>query len=186
MKREENIYNVPNFFTASRFLITFVIIYMVFADYDLWTIALLFFAGMITDAIDGNIARIFHMKTEFGRKFDMAADRFLFAGTILAILIHSLYTGTIGNNELIKIGIIMLREIVGIPAIIWAYFCGDITPKVRIIGKATTVLQAIAFPSILIGLSMAWPLTIITGIVGLISGIMYNFDVRKKVEKKKR
>lgn len=179
----ENIINLPNFFTTLRVIITFIIIYMVFAEFKIFWIALFFIAGMITDFLDGNIARIFNMKTEFGRKYDMAADRFLFVGTVASFLI---YFGTSGgsffsNPKVLQIICIMTREIIGVPFAVWAFFSGNITPRVKLIGKVNTVLQAIAFPSAILSLSFAWPAAILTGIVGLICGIVYARDTRKDI-----
>jgi phosphatidylglycerophosphate synthase len=53
---KENIYNVPNFFTLSRIIITLVLVYLIFNGASLKTIVILFVIGAITDAIDGNVA----------------------------------------------------------------------------------------------------------------------------------
>lgn len=177
---KENICNVPNFFTALRVLITIVIIYLVFNDYSLKTIIILFLIGAITDAIDGNIARIFKMKTNFGAKFDMAADRFLFIGTALAFIIHYSLIGIFGFEEILQIILIFSREIFALPFVIVGYFKERIFPKVRIIGKMTTVLQAITFPTILLKFSFVWSAVFVTCAVGLISGIVYARDFWKK------
>lgn len=180
---EEKIFNVPNFFTTLRVIITVVIIYLVFNDSPLPVIAFLFVAGMITDAIDGNVARIWNMKTEFGRKYDMLADRFLFVGTIVSVVIHFSITGYLGRTEIIQIVLIMGREIIGLPAAVWAFYCGNVTPKAKVIGKVTTVLQAVTFPIILLKLEFAWYFVIITALVGISSGIKYITDVDKEAER---
>ena len=182
--KKEKLINVPNFFTTLRVIITFIIVYMVFANFEIYLIAVLFVIGMITDAIDGNAARILKQKTEFGRKYDMIADRFLFAGTILSVLIHFSQTGFLGMTEILQILCIMTREIVALPSAIWAFFSGNITPRAHFTGKATTVLQAIAFPVVLLKLSFAWPAVIITGVAGLISGLKYNYDARTQIRGK--
>jgi len=178
-KVNENIFNVPNFFTSLRVIITFAIIFLVFDNSPISVIAILFIIGMITDFLDGNIARIFNQKTEFGRKYDMLADRFLMIGTVLAIVIHYSITGFFGSSEILQIILIMLREIIALPFAIFAFFKGNFIPKVRIIGKVTTVLQAITFPVIILKLSFSWPLVILTAVIGLISGITYANDLSK-------
>lgn len=177
-KVNENIFNVPNFFTTIRIIITFAIIFLVFDNSPVSVIAVLFIAGMITDFLDGNIARIFNQKTEFGRKYDIIADRFLMIGTVVAILIHYSMNGIFGANEIAQIFLIMLREIIALPFVILAFFEGKFIPNVRIIGKVTTVLQAITFPVVILKLSFSWPLVGLTAIIGLISGITYAHDLR--------
>lgn len=183
----ENIINIPNFFTTLRVIITFIIIYMIFTDFSIVWIAVFFVAGMITDAIDGNVARLFNMKTEFGRKYDLLADRFLFAGTVASFLIHFATNGSgfFSNHLVMQILLIMVREIIGLPVAIWALFSGNITPRAKVIGKTTTVLQAIALPSAILDLSFAWPVAILTGVVGLFSGLTYARDARKEITSKK-
>ena len=179
-KLKENIWNIPNALTLTRVLITLAIIYTIFFDYNLISIVVMFIIGMITDFLDGNIARIFNMKTEFGRKFDMLADRFLFVGAIVSLTIYSIYSGKINNFQIILIGLIASREIIGLPFGAYSFFTGKKIPHVRVIGKITTVLQAVTFPVILLNLSFSPYLAVFTGIAGLCSGILYAYDTTKK------
>src|SRR3989344_8081153 len=86
-KKEENIWNIPNTLTLLRVLITFITIYFIFAGYSVITIVVLFAIGMLTDFFDGQIARKFNQTTEFGRRFDVVADRFLMVSIALAFII---------------------------------------------------------------------------------------------------
>ena len=172
-KLEENIINVPNFFTLLRVLITIIIIIFVFLDADILTIAILFVIGMITDFIDGNVARIFNMKTEFGRKFDMIADRFLMIGTVLAMVIHYSINSYFGSYDLLLVLFIVLREIICFPFLIYGKIKGDFIPHAAVVGKLVTVLQAVAFPVVILKLSWAWIPASITCFFGIISAITY-------------
>ena len=71
----------------SRVIITFFVVYFIFNNYDIIYIVVAFVLGMITDFLDGQIARRFNSVTEFGRKFDIIADRILMIATVLAIII---------------------------------------------------------------------------------------------------
>ena len=86
---KENIWNVPNVLTFSRIIITFLTIFFIFAGFNIVYIVIAFVIGMITDCHDGQIARRFHLTTEFGRQFDMIADRVLMIGVALAAIICS-------------------------------------------------------------------------------------------------
>jgi cardiolipin synthase len=174
--QQENIWNVPNFLTLLRVLITFVIIYMIFQDKPLLTIAIIFTVGMITDALDGYIARKYNQKTEFGRKFDMIADRFLLIGTVISIVISNLSTGYFNHYDLKLIALVLSREIISFPFAIILFYSTPSIPQVRVIGKIVTVLQSISFPMVLLKWDIAIYFAGITSIIGLVSAGYYVYD----------
>jgi len=190
-KIEENIYNVPNFLTLLRVIITFMVIYLVFSGASIITIVVLFVIGMLTDAADGQIARMYKLTTEFGRKFDMLADRFLMIGTIIAILIHFALSGLLNDKIMMLIIMIMTREIIALPIGIMAFFSGKIFPKAKPIGKMTTVLQAIAFPAVVLSVYysgfelLANYMALITAVSGVFSAVQFVTDVMFSEEHKK-
>ena len=79
--------HIPNFLTISRVFLTFVIIYLIFTKADIKTTITIFAIAALTDWLDGQLARKFNWESEFGRKADMIADRFLWIGTALAFVI---------------------------------------------------------------------------------------------------
>lgn len=174
--KKENIINIPNFLTLSRVIITFVILYLIFAGFNLVSVVVLFVAGMITDILDGQIARRYKLKTEFGRRFDMVADRFLFVGTILGIVIYNTKTGYFGKYELLLILLILTREIIGFPFAIASFFSGNFLPNARFVAKLTTTLQGFAFPMILLKWDMAMFFVVPAFVCGIISGLYYMRD----------
>ncbi len=189
VKKEEDIWNVPNSLTFIRVLITFITIYLIFAGYKLETIAVFFIVGMLTDALDGHIARKFNQKTEFGRKFDMVADRFLMIGVALAFIADTLLDGSLTRLHMLQIFLIMSREIISLPIAIVAIASGKIIPHVRTIGKATTFMQAVTFPMILLSISnpafnIAIYFSLTTCLLGLISGMYYINDIIANASKK--
>lgn len=182
VKEEEKIWNIPNILTMSRIILTFVIIYLVIAGAKITAIVMVFAIAMITDFLDGQIARRFHMTTEFGRKLDMIADRFLLIGTVIAVVADFGIKGILERYELLQIFLIMSREIIAFPFALIYITSRMATPEVRLIGKLTTVLQAVTFPIIL--LSIYYPvfdfsiyLAVLTGIVGFSAGIAYITDI---------
>jgi len=185
---EENIRNIPNFLTALRVVIAFVLIYLILAGFNIIIIVVLFSAGMITDALDGQIARRYKMTTEFGRKFDMVADRILILGAVLAFVIEFSSKEVFLASHWLQMILILSREIISLPWVLWGLFSGRSFPQVRFIGKFTTVLQAITFPAILLSVfyshfSFSFYLAIITSFSGAVSGIYYIKDVTKGAEK---
>lgn len=181
-KKKENIWNIPNTLTFLRVLITFITIYCVFAQSSLVIIVVLFSFGMITDFLDGQIARRYNMKTEFGRKFDMVADRFLMVGVSFALVIEFMSQGILTRTHMLQIFLIMSREIITFPFALVAFSTSKKIPDARFIGKLTTVLQGFSLPVILLSInypffSFAPFLAGITAVSGVISAFAYIKDL---------
>ena len=186
---KENIFNIPNALTLIRILITFPLIYLIFTDASILYIAIIFIIGMLTDFFDGFIARNFNLKTEFGRKFDMFADRVLIIGTAVSFLIKLFISKKIIKEQIFQIILILSREIILFPVILIVFILKRkiIFPQVRIIGKATTLFQSISFPLVLLNnyysfLSFSVYFAIFTGILGLISSFCYTKDIIKETK----
>lgn len=186
---KENIFNIPNALTLIRILITFPLIYLIFTDASILYIALIFIIGMLTDFFDGFIARNFNLKTEFGRKFDMFADRVLMIGTAVSFLIKLFISKKLVKEQIFQIILILSREIILFPIILIVFILKRkiIFPQVRIIGKATTLFQSISFPLVLLNnyysfLSFSVYFAIFTGILGLISSFYYTKDIIKEIK----
>ncbi|HOW12745.1 MAG: CDP-alcohol phosphatidyltransferase family protein [Candidatus Pacebacteria bacterium] len=186
---KENIFNIPNALTLIRILITFPLIYLIFTDASILYIALIFIIGMLTDFFDGFIARNFNLKTEFGRKFDMFADRVLMIGTAVSFLIKLFISKKLVKEQIFQIILILSREIILFPIILIVFILKRkiIFPQVRIIGKATTLFQSISFPLVLLNnyysfLNFSIYFAIFTGILGLISSFYYTKDIIKEIK----
>ena len=188
-KKQENIWNIPNSLTFLRVIITFATLYLIFAQYNLTLIAILFAIGMITDFLDGQIARRFNMETEFGRQFDIIADRFLMLGVTGALIIDFAVQGSLSRGHLLQIFFTLSREIIAFPIALLTIVYKQAIPHVRFIGKFTTFMQGVTLPAIL--LSIEFPffafsqyLAIATGIVGAASAGYYVNDYWRLVNKK--
>lgn len=71
--REENIYNIPNGLSLYRIIIVPFIIYLLISG-DEKTFAIFLCINLITDFLDGFIARTFNQVTNFGARLDSLAD----------------------------------------------------------------------------------------------------------------
>lgn len=89
----ENIYNIPNFLTASRLIATPVIGYLVLHEQHKYALALFAYAG-ITDLVDGWIARRFHLQTVVGSVVDPMADKVLMTVLTVTLAMKGLLPGT--------------------------------------------------------------------------------------------
>jgi CDP-diacylglycerol--glycerol-3-phosphate 3-phosphatidyltransferase len=184
MAKIENIWNIPNFLTLLRIISALVAVYLIFSGYHIYYIAVAFVLGMVTDFFDGQIARRFNMKTEFGRQFDMIADRILIVGVALAIVIRFEITGILSPTHFYQILFMLSREIITTPIAIITMALGAGFPQVRFIGKATTFLQSVTFPLIILSIfypifNFSWYFAVLTGALGLISGVYYLIDMTK-------
>lgn len=65
--------SLPNLLSAARILLMPTALVVAMAGSKLWFIILLSFA-LLTDALDGYLARRLHAESDFGRKLDSAAD----------------------------------------------------------------------------------------------------------------
>lgn len=186
--KRENVWNVPNALSIIRVLIGFVLIYMVLARFRIETIVVVFTAGMLTDFIDGKIARRFKQTTEFGRKADIIADRILLVGTMTAIIFDFTARGLIGGYELFQIFIVMSREIISLPFVLLMILSRKEMPHAKFVGKLTTFMQGFAVPIILLSIfyeffNFSIYLAILTGAVGVVSAFTFIGDVMREAQK---
>ncbi len=194
MKRNESIFmqNIPNFLSISRVILTFVVVYLIFTEAKIWTIVIIFSIAAFTDFLDGKIARKYKWTSEFGRKADMIADRFLWVGTALAFIAAFGLRGELERIHGIQLLLIMSREIITFPFAIVAFFSGNPLPQARYIAKVTTFLQGFALPLIILSISyeklvyLSFPLSIATCVTGFMSALYYMRDIRKDERKVKR
>ncbi len=188
MKKKIDLFaeNIPNMLSISRIILTFVVIYLIFTKANIIYTIIIFSIAALTDFLDGQLARRFKWVSEFGRKADMIADRFLWIGTALAFVIAFGLEGSLRWYDGVLLLLIMTREIIAMPFALIAFFSGNALPHARYIAKATTTIQGLALPSLL--LSVYYPqwiypaviLAVVCSITGFISALYYIHDIKKK------
>jgi len=99
---------IPNSLTLFRFIITPLIAATIIdrssENTNAWLVFTLLMAAAISDTLDGNVARIFNLKSNFGRVWDPAVDVFF----------HSVIAGALFVRNIIPwwfMTIVMLRYI---------------------------------------------------------------------------
>lgn len=187
--------NIPNVLTISRIVLTFVVMYMIFNDSNIIAIVVVFSVAALTDWFDGRLARRYNWVSEFGRKGDMIADRFLWIGTALAFVITLGIEDQLNWIHGVQLLLLMTREVISAPFALIAFFSGNAVPNARYIAKVTTFIQGFALPAVIISVFNPWffflsvPLVIATAITGFISAMYYLNDIeiieRKNNPKKK-
>ena len=84
--RGENTLNIPNFISLYRLLAFPVILFMALTGRESWFVILLCIS-LVSDVLDGNIARFFKLQTHFGAALDNLADICTYAMALLGIFI---------------------------------------------------------------------------------------------------
>ena len=82
----ESVLNVPNLISLYRLLIFPVILYLAIKGQEQWYVTLLCIS-LVSDVLDGNIARIFRLQTNFGAALDNLADICTYAMALLGLFI---------------------------------------------------------------------------------------------------
>jgi len=80
----ENVLNVPNFISLYRLLVFPVILFMALTNRENW-FAILLCISLVSDVLDGSIARYFKLQTKFGAALDNLADICTYAMALLGL-----------------------------------------------------------------------------------------------------
>jgi CDP-diacylglycerol--glycerol-3-phosphate 3-phosphatidyltransferase len=75
---------IPNILSMLRLLSAPVLIYLAWTGEEKWFF-ILWLISISTDALDGFIARTFHMQTKLGAVLDSLADTFMYVVTVLGV-----------------------------------------------------------------------------------------------------
>nr|WP_321451295.1 CDP-alcohol phosphatidyltransferase family protein [uncultured Carboxylicivirga sp.] len=82
----ENIINVPNFLSLYRLLVSPVILYMALTHNESPYVVLLCIS-LVSDILDGNIARFFKLQSHFGAALDNLADICTYVVALLGLFV---------------------------------------------------------------------------------------------------
>jgi len=182
--------NLANVITVVRILMAPVFIWLLLLDHSQggalrWVATVFFVVAIVTDSLDGHIARSQNLVTDFGKIVDPIADKILIGSALVALSI-------LGELWWWITIVILLREF-GITVWRFAVIRTRVIPAVAS-GKLKTVLQAVAitlflapFPALLgdwvfwvnwIVMAAALALTVISGIDFVIKYVQQNRSVR--------
>ena len=162
---------IPNALTVLRFVLAAA---FPFAD-ERARIALLL-AALLTEFLDGQIARLCHWESRVGRMLDPVADRFVFAAVALTFLVER----RMSPWALAALG---ARDVLEALGALWLVSRGRARVlralKPRLAGKVATALQYAALLCLVFGLPLPWPLPAATFAVGLWAAAQYLADARR-------
>jgi cardiolipin synthase (CMP-forming) len=135
--------SIPNLITLGRILLVPVVVWAI-ASGAMWIAFVLFLAAGVSDAVDGFLAKRFHMTTMLGAYLDPLADKALIVSIYLTLGINNLIPGwlviLVVSRDIMIVGAVMLSWLVGSP----------LKVKPLLVSKLNTVAQ-IVFACVVLG-----------------------------------
>jgi len=164
--------NLANRISIARIiLVPFFIAAIVYSRMD---IALIFFIlAIISDGIDGFIARTFKQKTQLGTILDPMADKLLLVSAYICLSIINHIPPHLKLPPYVPIIIISRDAMLVLGSITVYVIKGDLKIMPSVLGKITTFFQMITIVSILIKFEYSYVLWNLAALLTILSGIDY-------------
>jgi cardiolipin synthase len=177
------VYTLANLISVIRLMAIPVFLYLVIQDHLVAAFVLLV-AAVLTDFVDGMVARRMNQITKLGQFLDPFADRLFIAATVIALAIQDVVPWAF-------VVAVMLRDaLLGIGGIVMSRY-GHATLPVKWWGKAATFGLLFVLPLFLLVtvitrfvsegagemiMMVAWPIAILALVVYWVVGFSYLFD----------
>lgn len=168
--------NLPNLITLGRILIvplffTELVSYKPGEEHHRWIAFWIFIIGVVSDAVDGLIARVTRNQTALGRFLDPLADKLLLLSGFLGILM----VPNLPYHPPVWVTVaVVFRDIFLMGGLIVVFLMyGKIHVKPNLLGKVTTVFQMATLSTLLLGHKISIPLWNVTGVLTICSCLYY-------------
>ncbi len=126
--------SIPNLITLGRILLVPVVVWVITSG-DMRIAFLLFVAAGISDAVDGFLAKNFHMASELGAYLDPLADKALIVSIYISL-------GIAGALPIFLVILVVSRDIMIISAFLLSWLVGRPMPvRPLLVSKANTATQ---------------------------------------------
>jgi CDP-diacylglycerol--glycerol-3-phosphate 3-phosphatidyltransferase len=140
---------------------------------------LIFAVAVISDGVDGYIARRYHQKSELGTFLDPLADKALLVSAMILLSVRFKDGTPFDQLPLWFPVLVISRDLILLTGTVLIHMLtGKMTPRPRLVGKCATFFQMIVLGWVLLKVerpSYEWPLYA-AGFFTLVSGIWYFFD----------
>jgi phosphatidylglycerophosphate synthase len=83
-----------NGLTIARLILSPIVFYLILSEQKILAL-FIFLIGVVTDILDGALARHFKLTSEFGKDFDLVADTFLQLGAVVPLMILDRFTSLV-------------------------------------------------------------------------------------------
>ncbi len=168
--------SLPNYITIFRiFLVPFFFGFLVYynADhptYRLWAL-FLFLIGILSDALDGTIARSARQQTELGTFLDPLADKLLLLSGFLGVAFSEAFQV---KPPMWVVIVIVFRDLFIICGLAIIFFTTNrMQIKPNILGKLTTLFQMLTLVAVLSEWKYANPISLLTAALTILSSLAY-------------
>ena len=135
--------SIPNLITLARIILVPAVVWAIISGEMLVAFALFLAAG-ISDAVDGFLAKRFHMASELGAYLDPLADKALIVSIYVTLGIKEVIPGwlviLVVSRDIMIVGAVMLSWVLGSPVLM----------KPLLVSKLNTVAQ-IVFACVVLG-----------------------------------
>ena len=172
--RRDKVVNIPNCLTLIRIALLPVVVWR-FRKGDSMGALIVYLLAMLTDAVDGFIARRYNQVTALGKLLDPIADK-LSLVTLIALFVAD------GQIPLWLMGIILLKEVAMVVGGAVALKRGIVVYALPI-GKITTV----AFITSIVVRFLGWRMTAdvllgVSVVLSMVALVWYSLDLMKKLK----
>lgn len=134
---------------------------------------IIFLIAIITDAVDGFIARKYNRITSFGMALDPLADKFLLIASFISLSFAAYGPAGIKIPPWVLV-IVVTRDLFILTGAAVVYFIlGYVEFKPSILGKITTFFQMITILGVLAGFSYSYILWTLAAFFTVVSGVHY-------------
>jgi len=134
---------------------------------------IIFGVAVITDGLDGFIARRFNQKTQLGTIIDPLADKLLILTGFLCIIVSKNIRTAMNLPPWVPIVVISRDIVIILGATIIHVIKGSVQVKPSLLGKVTTVFQMSAILAVLVRLPYTGIIWNLAGLFTILSGIDY-------------
>ena len=149
-------------------------------DWQRWVACAIFAVAVVSDAVDGFIARRYNQKTELGAFLDPLADKTLLVSALILLSVH-FRESPFQRLPLWFPVLVISRDLMLLGGTVLIHMlAGKMRPRPRIVGKCATLFQMITLGWVLLKIDFRWPLYA-AGFFTLVSGIWYTFDGVKQL-----
>jgi cardiolipin synthase (CMP-forming) len=164
--------SIPNLITLGRILLVPIVVWAITLG-EMRVAFLLFLAAGISDAVDGFLAKRFHMKSELGAYLDPLADKALIVSIYVSL-------GIAGVLPIFLVILVVSRDIMIIGAFLLAWLVGRPMPvRPLLVSKANTVAQIVLVVLLLAERAFGFDLTFISqltmGVVAILTLVSIAF-----------
>lgn len=164
---------------AVPFFIATVLYYSPQKDHLRFTALGIFLFAVISDVIDGYVARRHHQKTKAGAVLDPLADKLLLMSAFICLYKIGVGLEAVRFPIWFVVGVISRDAILLLGAMIIHLFSGDLTIEPTFLGKATAFFQVLS----ILGVLLQWPFSSVvwypTLFLAVVSGVDY---IRKGIK----